>query len=178
MTIRINEVLLKKHCIDKHGETLGEVVFAHEMEKQRRILENYREMLRARDALEVEIASLEATLPRLEPLERAMNLAYQSWMDACAALEDQRVKNVATAGPLQTKLANLRTQIAFAFSPPNEGKWALPKAEDLARHESQTFRPSMEDESKEKLAKNPAISRPPLLAWGDEARNWTTGWRQ
>jgi hypothetical protein len=88
MTIRINEVLLKKHCIDKHGETLGEVVFAHEMEKQKRILDDYRELLSNRDALEVEIAAFEETLPRLEPLEQAMNVANQVWLAACAALEE------------------------------------------------------------------------------------------
>jgi hypothetical protein len=178
MTIRINEVLLKKHCIEKHGETLGEVVFAHEMEKQRKTLDNYRGMLMERDALEIEITAFEATLPRLEPLEQAMSVANQVWIDACAALEDQRVRNVAAAGPLQAKLAHLRTQISFALSPPNEGKWALPSAEELARHEAQTIRPSMEDESITKLASNPALSRPPALIWADEARNWTTGWRR
>ncbi len=107
-----------------------------------------------------------------------MHAAYAIWMDACAALEDQRVKNVAAAGPLQAKLAELRTRIVFVFSPPNEGKWALPNAEDAARHEAQTYKSSLAEESLHDLAKNPRNAWGPVVPHTDASRNWTTDWRQ
>jgi hypothetical protein len=179
MTLKIREVQLKKHLIAKHGEELGEVAFAHKMEELGKVVEKHREMSLEKEALLIEIAAFEQTLPRLEPLEQAMNDKYAAWMRACAALEDQRAKNVGAVSHLQRKLHDLSARIAFPFSPTNEAKWSLPSAEDAARHQAQTIKPSLADESQHELAKNPRNSWGPVVPHTDAARNnWTTGWRQ
>ena len=122
MQFRVNETLLKKQCIEAHGQGLGETVFEIELARQKKRIDDYHEMLRQRDALQIEIEALQAT-QSLTPQEKAMNDAYENWMVACAALEAQRVKNVQACQPLEQRLLDLRSRITATFQFRLTGKW-------------------------------------------------------
>jgi hypothetical protein len=175
MNVHLNESRLKADLIQKHGPTMGEVLFAHEAEKQKNRANEYNRIVQERADLEIEIAGVEAALPSLEPLERAMIHAHQAWLDACAKVEVLRTKNVQAISPLRERWSNLHTRIVTFFNHPDQGAWGLPGPEDQARHDADTWKPSADDIHKaldhaKQLAAAKAPLRRPFLVWGDDAR--------
>jgi hypothetical protein len=174
MNLQLNESRLKADLIRKHGPTMGEVLFAHEAEKQKKRVEEYNRLLLAKEELEIEIAGAEATLPSMEPQERAMNDAHQVWLNACAEVESQRNRNVQAVSPLRARLSDLHTRIVTFFNHPEQGAWGLPGPEDQARHDADTWKPSADDINKaldhaKAVAAAKATRRKPFLLWGNDA---------
>jgi hypothetical protein len=178
MTRQINEVPLKNYCISKWGEENGELHFPIELDKLKKQLENYDRMTAEKTALEIATAEREAKLPPLGPLEKLADKAHRAWLDAGAAVEDQRNSNVAALTPLRDQVASLITRIHLAFERPDQGAWGLPNAEDRARHHADTWQPTPQDTQEHLVANNPRLQfRPPelpVLA----PRNFVTDWRK
>jgi hypothetical protein len=177
MQFRVNEKKLMELCIKAHGESLGETVFTIELAKQNKRIAEYHELERERDSAQKALDELQAT-QSLAHLERAMKEANTTWLAACNALEEQRVKNVEACQPFEQKLGDLSARIA-TFHDPSRGEWAPLSARDKAGQDARAPKFSWSEESKHKMEQNPRTSwgpANPSIAQTVPSRNWVTNW--
>jgi len=145
MPLSINEKLLRKYCLEHHGPTLGEIVFTVKLAELNKKLAEHERVLAQLEALEADRLALRSQLPRLEPLQQAMNDRYRDWLQACEALEAQRIKNEQAESMIGAKIADLESRRVEFFRAPIRTEWRELSPAEKASVDAQTWRPSLAD---------------------------------
>jgi hypothetical protein len=146
MTLKINQALIRKLCIERHGAVMGEIAFQAELAATK-YLEEYELMMRDRTEAEAELSDLRAKLPSLEPLQKSADDAYERWIVKCEALDTQRLKNENAAAALHQRIRDLNVRLTQHFYPPPKEEWKALTSREAAQIDKDTWKPSLADHS-------------------------------
>jgi hypothetical protein len=96
---------LRAAYIERHGVALGQFLYDSEMKRRTEQVAKLEKLktqrnaaVAARDVKDRELATL------LVPLRKAMDDGYAKWLNACEALEAQRIRNEGELAPLQQRV--------------------------------------------------------------------------
>ncbi len=140
--LQINETLLKRLCLERHG-SLGELAFQSELAKAQKALAEYEALSLEHTSLDAELAVMRSARPGLAELEQLRDLLNTEWLHACGAADQRRIECEGREAAVQTKIFEVvrRQRALIAFQP--TGEWIPLSTTERAYHEARTPRESL-----------------------------------
>lgn len=119
----VNEVALRKHLVDRHGEDLADGLFEVKLAEAQKQAAKLNSLEAERAQVEAEIADQEVRLPSLERERKERDDAREVFLAKSKVLADLEAANAGTGSQLRAKLDSLDERIRSVGKPSMHAGW-------------------------------------------------------